>query len=424
VSLTRPAKPAFIALLLVALAWLSDRRVIAAWRARSPLFLYAIATVAMVLFALGPVGRVFGQPFLYEAPYSWLMRLPGGDGLRVPARFAMLVMLCLSQAAAVGFSRLAPAAGRSLVAAVALGVLVDGWVSPFWIAPVHQAAALRDDGNRHMPLLEVPISDGFSETAAMLRATGHGHPLFNGTSGYSPRHYDLLYEGVRAADPSILAALQRLGPFLAVVNRDNDPKSMYSRYVRRASGSPPIYRSEFGRVYRLPRKYAPNAPDGVEELQIDHVAVSNNAPQVNWLLDRDLGTRWDTAWPQRRGDQVVVAFREPVRVTRFEMDLAAATHHYPRRLRIEVADHGTPPATVWEGGTSGLALLGAIADSQRLPVVVDLDVPAVGRRFTLTLRERHRTFPWSIAELRAYGLPGSANPGAQATSPIESPAGR
>ena len=49
---------------------------------------------------------VMGQRALYQAPYGWLMRLPGFDGLRVPARFWMMAVACLSVVGALAVDRL------------------------------------------------------------------------------------------------------------------------------------------------------------------------------------------------------------------------------------------------------------------------------------------------------------------------------
>ena len=43
---------------------------------------------------------------LYQAPYGWLMRLPGFNGLRVPARFWMMTLVCLTALAALAINRL------------------------------------------------------------------------------------------------------------------------------------------------------------------------------------------------------------------------------------------------------------------------------------------------------------------------------
>ena len=67
---------------------------------------YVLAMLLMYILSMGPEPRFLGTPFMYRAPYSWLMRLPGFDAIRAPARFAMLAVLCLSVAAGLSFARL------------------------------------------------------------------------------------------------------------------------------------------------------------------------------------------------------------------------------------------------------------------------------------------------------------------------------
>ncbi len=125
----------------------------------SPLGFYALATIAMWMFALGPTARLLGYRVLYKAPYAWLMVLPGfRDEFRAPARFAMLAGLTLSAAAAVAFWRLtAPRTARVRVlatCAAATAVMLDGWIAPLPIV-------------RPPPALEVPAA--VSASAAILK---------------------------------------------------------------------------------------------------------------------------------------------------------------------------------------------------------------------------------------------------------------
>jgi hypothetical protein len=78
ISLNRPATALFAGALLVAIALLWDRRLLDVWRRRSTFFFYGTGALLMLLFALGPTGRAFGWSFFYQAPYWWLMHLPGG----------------------------------------------------------------------------------------------------------------------------------------------------------------------------------------------------------------------------------------------------------------------------------------------------------------------------------------------------------
>lgn len=79
-----------------------------AWRARSPLAFYAIAAGVMYFFALGPEPHAGATQVLYKPPYAWLMYLPGFDTVRVPARFGLLMIVCLAPAAALAFAHLRP----------------------------------------------------------------------------------------------------------------------------------------------------------------------------------------------------------------------------------------------------------------------------------------------------------------------------
>ena len=135
-SVSQAYKPLSIAALLL-LGWaLTSETIRRAWRAHATFAFYGLAALAMAVFALGPTARLMGERVLYKAPYAWLMLLPGfADGFRAPARFAMLVALCLSVAAALAFVRVTRDATprmRALAASVIVaGVLIDSWVYPF-----------------------------------------------------------------------------------------------------------------------------------------------------------------------------------------------------------------------------------------------------------------------------------------------------
>jgi hypothetical protein len=190
VSVTDPYKPWTVAILLMGVWTLTTARVREAWRQRSPLAFYSLATVALWLFALGPTARVFGERIFYKAPYAWLMELPGiGTELRAPARFAMVAALTLAVAAALAFQRLT--AGRSgrvrtlTLAVVALAIAAESWVYPFSIAPAPPPLDVPGVVPREAVIMELPLG-AYEDAAAMYRATIHGRPIINGMSGYTP----------------------------------------------------------------------------------------------------------------------------------------------------------------------------------------------------------------------------------------------
>ena len=92
----RAEKPLTLALVAALALIRCCRACRAAFGRRSPLAFYLLAAFTMWVFALGPDPTFFDRRVLYQSPYGQLMRLPGFDGLRVPARFWMMSLVCLS----------------------------------------------------------------------------------------------------------------------------------------------------------------------------------------------------------------------------------------------------------------------------------------------------------------------------------------
>jgi hypothetical protein len=180
------------------------------------------------------------------------MALPGGHSLRVPARFAMLAILCLSQTAALALTYLSgQRPPRALVAALVLAVLLDGWVLVLKTAPVPAAIDL-SGFDRSIPVLELPMADLYSDTTAMLRATAHGHPLVNGYSGYLPPSYRALRQALQNFDSNALHDLRTSGPLLVVVNRSHDPDGRSRTFVAAAPGATLVRENADVLIYSLP----------------------------------------------------------------------------------------------------------------------------------------------------------------------------
>ena len=249
-SSRRPYQIVSVALWLAAACIVLDGRVVNGWKRRSPFLFYLVATVAMLLFALGPTGRVFGERFLWKAPYSWLMLLPGGGTLRVPSRFAMLFALCLGQAAALAWTRLIPRARVApLALAAALAVLADGWAIVA-VEKVPRAVDVAALGPAAV-LLEWPITNLFGDTKALLNATMHGRTMVNGYSGYSPPHYGPLASGTRTMDAHVLDALRQARPLGIYIDPDRDADGRYRTLLEAQPGVTRVA-SSTGALFVLP----------------------------------------------------------------------------------------------------------------------------------------------------------------------------
>ena len=355
VSLSRPGKffRAALLVLIAVVCW--DRRVLGLWQRRSAQFFYGAGAVVMLLFALGPVARVFGSPFLYQTPYAWLMELPGGDALRVPARFGILFAMCLGQAAAIGFTRFSLAGATKFVAVVlTAAIYIEGWVPRLPVQAVPPMFDL-EQMRQELPLLELPVSESFSDSEAMLRATRHRHPLFHGTSGYAPPHYEGMVSRLQALDPVMIEALQAYGPFLVFVNYATDAKQRARSFFDEYPGAAVVGRSQAGSLYELPRKLpaVPTDPSA-GELPIASLQVSVHAKTIAGMTDRNPSTRWDTGGPQtarRSGDGHVrpprrdLAPRAPSRHLRSGLSARTSRERgHRRRARNDGLGRCAPPA--------------------------------------------------------------------------------
>jgi hypothetical protein len=402
ISFTRPFKVLTTAVWLLFFAIAIDRRLVDGWRRRSVFLFYTAAAIVMLVFALGPVGHVFGVKMIYAPPYYWLLEMPGAASLRVPARFGLLFVLCLTQAAAIGFSRLTPGGvRRGLFAALAVLIAIDGWMLKM---PTGHAPAPVDlaSGDARSIVIELPIVDEYSSTAAMLRQMRHRHPIANGYSGYTLPHQAIFESALRERDETVLAAFQEFGPVAVLVNSERRDADAAVAFL---DGFPDAKRTALvpaGTLYQLPerRHTTDRAADPV--LPVQTITVSGPEFQTSVLLDGNPMTLWETVGDQTPGDQIVVTLAKPATISRIELDLGPFPSAYPRRLRISAGAIGSV-TQMWEGKTAGLALLGALSDGVNVPIKIDLPTPVVGQQIALTLVDEYTKMSWSVSEIRVHG---------------------
>lgn len=202
-------KPVSLAIGLLMLAGLTLPRVWSTARQSSVPLFYLLAALATWVLAWGPAPELLGTQVIYQAPFAWLMQLPGGNSVRVPARFWLLTVLCL--VVLMGYLvgevlRHRKSAAMAIVLAAAFGLVVDGWL---WIpatpVPPH---APRPDLLRGGVVLELPAGETLGDIAAVYRAVTGGWRTVNGFSGYEPASYQQLRD-------DSLAGRVDLEPFLA-----------------------------------------------------------------------------------------------------------------------------------------------------------------------------------------------------------------
>ena len=394
ISIARADKPLTLAM-FAGLAWMATLpRVVEAARRRSPLTFYALAAFAMWVFALGPDPTVFDRRALYQAPYGWLMRIPVFSGLRVPARFWVMALLCLAVLAALAIDRLRGRT-RLIVASIAVaGLALDGWPRQF--------AVLAEPEHRPVPpgvaaRLDLPSNDD-NDAAALYRQTLEGVPLFNGFSGYFAPHLYAMRVLLDRRDPRILDAMTARGIVGVVIDHSMDGDGQLRRFVSAYPGAVLHETHPAWSSYVLPARGRGDlvpALDGTP-LRIKSLDAFPSAPHAPRAIDGDPKTRW-SGGVQRAAADFTIELERPEYVRQVVTGLGEFLTDFPERLRIAVSPDGVAWETVFEGDTALHAYYGALRDPKQIPLVFPVDRHDV--RFIRLQQVGWGQHDWSIAEV-------------------------
>lgn len=223
-SVSGPMKPFSSAAYLLFAAMLLSPRLASAARRMSFRVFYLVAAVGAWVLSWGPEPNLLGTQVLYQAPFAWLMRLPGGDAVRVPGRFWLISMTCAIVLMGMLVAGMLKGRGRRTTAAVvaiaACGLVIDGWAQiPARPAP---AAPPRADLLRGRVVVELPLGQNIGDIAAAYRAVTGGWRTVNGFSGYEPAWYDGLRKASRSASPEALRPFANLEDGHVLVSENAD----------------------------------------------------------------------------------------------------------------------------------------------------------------------------------------------------------
>ena len=404
-SVTTSRKPLSVAILFTVGALVMHPAVVSACRRRSVLAFYALATVAMWLFSLGPSPRFMNTAVIYKAPYAWLMLIPGVEGIRVPARFWVLATLCLAVASALSVARIGarwPRVRHWLPLLASALILIEGWPRPMRVIrrpdprPVHTAAVAR---------LELPVNPTH-DAVVLYRAAEHRRPVINGYSGYFAPHYWALQYLLEERDPTILTRLSSMGTIEAVVDHALDRDRKWRRFVAANPETTLVFHDESYSVFRVGRAQAASASmmpqlQG-EPLTIARITTSLYPDLVGHLTDDNRITRWHTGGPQAPTNELTLDLGATRQVTGVEQEIAGYVADFPRMLTIDTSTDGASWSTAWSGGTALLAFSAALERPLTVPIRSTFDSrPA--RYLKLRQRGTDKIYYWSIAELRVFG---------------------
>jgi len=395
VSIARADKPLSLAF-AAAIAWLSTHpRVAAAARQRSVLAFYLIASFAMWLFALGPDPEFLGHRFMYQAPYGWLMRLPGFDGLRVPARFWVMALLCLSVLAAIAIDRLRGRTRLIVASAAVIGLALDGWPAAFRVLaapetrPSPPGVALRLD----LPSIED------NDAVSLYQQTLERVPLFNGFSGYPAPHVYAMRVLLEGHDRRILDAMTARGTVGVVIDHAMDGDGAIRAFVSSYPGAVLHETHPSWSSYRLPARGGGAdllpAPSGTP-VPVKSFDAFPSPPHTPRTIDGSLKTRWSGGVQQAAAD-FTIELEQPGHVGQLVTDLGEFWTDFPVRLRLDVSNDGKTWETVYEGDTALHAYYAALRDPKTIPVVYPIERDGV--RFIRMQQIGWGRHDWSIAEV-------------------------
>jgi hypothetical protein len=173
---------------------------------------FLVAAIAFcVVMSLGPAPHAGGERLVGLGLYAvFFERVPGYDGLRVPARYGMLAGALLATLAGYALARLAAGrAGKAALTALAVAFLAEAWAVPVptnltWSSSTRYAAPWPtvhpvNDGplayryllgmSGDMILIELPFGDHAWDLRYVYYAGLHGKRIVNGYSGYFPDGY-------------------------------------------------------------------------------------------------------------------------------------------------------------------------------------------------------------------------------------------
>jgi len=165
-----------------------------------PLGSIRLAYTAALLLAFD--GSLGFNGLTYGPLYDWLSPV---RGLRVPARFSVLVALSLAVLSGFGVQRLlarvrSEGAARAIFGGLVVASIVNVWpnlpLRELWPAPPPIYGALAGTG--HVVLAEFPVPNDYtSNTPYMYFSLWHWKPMVNGYSGFLPHSYEEFQQDVK-----------------------------------------------------------------------------------------------------------------------------------------------------------------------------------------------------------------------------------
>lgn len=239
---------------------------------------FILGLIAAAWLSLGPAPQVLGRPLDLASPYRFLWTsVPGFDGLRVPARLAMIVVLMLAVLGTFGAAVLARMRrGIVMLSILSAVFLYEAGAAVFAINGVSPVKGLatppaRLELPRRAPpiyravdqlpanavLADLPLGQIDYDVRAMYYSIERWRPIINGYSGFFPPHYGraqvALSEVPRHEDVS-MQMLRELGATHVIVHEAAylDAEGRDTTATLRRLGATEVFRDGSDTLLALP----------------------------------------------------------------------------------------------------------------------------------------------------------------------------
>ena len=396
-SASSAVKPASVALLMLLVSIPLSRWFHRLIRRRSTTTFYLLCAMVCWVLSWGPFPRLFGETVLYQAPYAWLLALPGVESLRAPARLWLMAVLCLVIFMGLAVARLLAArsarTARIIVIVAACGLAADGWTT-IRPAPVPSPPSTQLAGRT---VLVLPVGNLVDDRVAVFHAVTRQYRVVNGYSGYEPPYYEALRTLSVAGDDRLLTPFVARADLDVLVRRDD----LTLRGLLERQPGVQLVSDAAAAHYRLPSREVPPTADPKGKRVPIQAVRSECAPEaIRFMTDDTLQTTWLCGVHEAIQD-LTVDLGGVTQVGAIVNALGSNGAFFPNQLRVETSEDGTAWSGAWTGSPAAAVLASAMAAPREARAVVAFP-PRPARYIRLSQLARTGTYTWAIAELEVW----------------------
>jgi len=416
----------------------------------NPLILLAVFLIAGVLWRKvwgvrrRPFSLIFPRPSIYLAflilsfaftfgasgPYVILHKyLPGFNGIRVPARFHVVVMFSLAVFAARGMAFLGQRVKRGKIAfasAIALLILAEYFSCPLPLRAVPAREQmpsvyrwLASFPPESFAIAEVPFPDadykiGPMECPRVFFSSFHFQKLLNGYSGFFPPLYDeLKLRWTQFPALENVADLKTLGIRYMIFHSELcDPKilrSVFDYFEARTTEFRFFGNFDDDYVYEILGTKMITARPGGGVIGQDRIPLSGadwkatasvNAEKASLAIDGQILTRWDSGGRQEKGQTFVLDLGRISLLSGLGLRLGSSTQDYPRAYRVELSKDGIGWSLAASSERTVLSIL-AFLEPKKLSLEIEFR-PQEARFVRIVNEGETEILFWSIHELDVF----------------------